>query len=74
MKDTDKVTLTVGQIKKLIKESKQINEGFEEGSKLAEISKAILDYFMDNIWLPQSKLERYANDITQILADKFNIG
>ena len=27
MKDTDKITLTVGQLKRLIKESKQLNEG-----------------------------------------------
>lgn len=30
MKNTDKVTLTLGQIKKLIAESKQINEGLKE--------------------------------------------
>lgn len=27
MKDTDKVTLTFGQLKKLVKESKRLNEG-----------------------------------------------
>lgn len=28
MKDSDKVTLTVGQLKKLVKESKKLNEGW----------------------------------------------
>lgn len=44
MKETDKVTLTVAQLKKLIAESRQINEAREfDGIKIGNLSK-VLNY------------------------------
>lgn len=46
MKNTDKVTLTFGQLKKLVKESNNINES--DSSDALELLDNLLDYLIKN--------------------------
>lgn len=46
MKNTDKVTLTFGQLKKLVKESKNINES--NSSDALELLDNLVDYLIKN--------------------------
>ena len=65
MKDTDKVTLTVGQLRQLVKESNEIID--TENNKSAE--KLILKYLADNFWLPGRVLIKHSKELVQLLVD-----
>lgn len=73
MKDTDKVTLTIGQLKKLIKES--FNEDYEETIRYNDIIDELSEFSLNelkNIITDPDKLEKIENSIIDFRPNSWN--
>lgn len=76
MKDTDKVTLTIGQLKKLVKESfNEDYEDYEETIRYNDILDELSDFSLNelkNIITDPDKLEKIENSIIDFRPNSWN--